>query len=148
MGFLRKETDRHIFNQYVVRVSHRDELQVYLQKKGVGTEIYYPVPMHLQECFANLGYESGRFPETERAANQTLALPIHPELTEEQAQFVVACISEFFQQHLARARVDHLETAEASFGAASPANYGARSDSHPHLTDMDEAVAVAASREK
>lgn len=88
--------DRHIFNQYVIRVPARDELQAYLQKKGVGTEVYYPVPMHLQECFAYLGYAAGAFPESERAAKETLALPIYPELTESQAQFVVACIREFF----------------------------------------------------
>jgi dTDP-4-amino-4,6-dideoxygalactose transaminase len=89
-------TDRHIFNQYVIRVSRRDELQAHLQKNGVGTEVYYPVPMHLQECFAYLGHTVGAFPESERAANETLALPIHPELTESQARFVVESIREFF----------------------------------------------------
>ena len=88
--------NRHIFNQYVIRVSDRDELQAHLKKKGVGTEVYYPVPMHLQECFAYLGHKAGAFPESERAAKETLALPIHPELTEPQAQFVVDCICEFF----------------------------------------------------
>jgi dTDP-4-amino-4,6-dideoxygalactose transaminase len=91
-------TDRHIFNQYVIRVSGRDELQVHLQKNGVGTEVYYPVPMHLQECFAYLGYTAGAFPESERAAKETLALPIYPELTESQAHFVVECISEFLMR--------------------------------------------------
>lgn len=89
-------TDRHIFNQYVIRASNRDELQVYLQKKGVGTEVYYPVPMHLQECFAYLGHAAGAFPESERAAKETLALPVHPELTEPQARYVVDCIRDFF----------------------------------------------------
>ncbi|HTR39637.1 MAG TPA: DegT/DnrJ/EryC1/StrS family aminotransferase [Bryobacteraceae bacterium] len=89
-------TDRHIFNQYVVRVSSRDALQSHLQKNGVGTEVYYPVPMHLQECFAYLGHAEGSFPESERAAKETLALPIHPELTEPQARFVVECVREFF----------------------------------------------------
>jgi dTDP-4-amino-4,6-dideoxygalactose transaminase len=89
-------TDRHIFNQYVIRVPGRNDLQAALQKKGVGTEVYYPVPMHLQECFAYLGHGLGSFPESERAANETLALPIHPELTEQQAQYVVECIREFF----------------------------------------------------
>src|SRR5271157_4723850 len=87
--------DRHIFNQYVIRVPRRDELQVYLQKQGVGTEVYYPVPLHLQECFAYLRHSTGAFPESERAAKETLALPIYPELSESQAQFVVACIREF-----------------------------------------------------
>jgi dTDP-4-amino-4,6-dideoxygalactose transaminase len=89
-------TDRHIFNQYVIRVEGRDELQAHLQKNGVGTEVYYPVPMHLQECFTYLGHTVGAFPESERAAKETLALPIHPELTESQAEFVVGCIREFF----------------------------------------------------
>lgn len=89
---------RHIFNQYVVRVSGRDELQAFLQKKGVGTEVYYPVPMHLQECFAYLGHKAGAFPESERAAKETLALPIYPELTAAQAQYVVDCLREFCSQ--------------------------------------------------
>lgn len=89
-------TDRHIFNQYVIRAPKRNELQAFLQKRGVGTEVYYPVPMHLQECFANLGFKAGDFPESERAAKETLALPIHPELTEDQARYVVASITEFY----------------------------------------------------
>ena len=88
--------DRHIFNQYVIRVSGRDELQAYLKMKGVGTEVYYPVPMHLQECFAYLGHRAGAFPESERAAKETLALPIYPELTESQAEYVLECLREFF----------------------------------------------------
>ena len=89
--------ERHIFNQYVVRVQQRDELQEWLRKEGVGTEVYYPVPMHLQECFAYLGYHAGAFPETERAAKETLALPIYPELKQSQSNFVVECISKFFE---------------------------------------------------
>jgi dTDP-4-amino-4,6-dideoxygalactose transaminase len=92
-------SDRHIFNQYVVRVSDRNDLQAALQKKGVGTEVYYPVPMHLQECFAYLGHATGSFPESERAANETVAIPIHPELTDLQAHFVVQCIREFLTQN-------------------------------------------------
>lgn len=87
---------RHIFNQYVIRLSGRDEMQAFLQKKGVGTEVYYPVPMHLQECFAYLGHKAGAFPESERAAKETLALPVYPELTEPQAQYVVESLREFF----------------------------------------------------
>jgi dTDP-4-amino-4,6-dideoxygalactose transaminase len=90
-------TDRHIFNQYVIRVANRDRLRSALEAKGVGTEIYYPVPMHSQECFAYLGHAEGDFPESERAAKETLALPIYPELTDQQAQCVVQCVRESLQ---------------------------------------------------
>jgi dTDP-4-amino-4,6-dideoxygalactose transaminase len=90
--------DRHIFNQYVIRVPARDELQAHLQKKGIGTEVYYPVPMHLQECFTYLGHTAGAFPESERAAKETLALPIYPELTESQAEYVVESVRGFFDE--------------------------------------------------
>ena len=88
-------TTRHVFNQYVVRVSDRDGLQRALKQRGVGTEVYYPVPMHLQECFRYLRHEPGAFPESERAARETLALPIHPELSDEQATHVVDAIREW-----------------------------------------------------
>ena len=87
--------DRHTFNQYVIRVSDRDALQASLKAKGVGTEVYYPVPMHLQECFAYLGHHSGAFPESERAAEETMALPIGPELSDEQASYVADCLGAF-----------------------------------------------------
>jgi len=87
---------RHIFNQYVIRTGRRDPLRAALQGEGVGTEIYYPVPLHLQECFSYLGQGAGSFPESERAAAETLALPVYPELTEAQARQVVECIAEFF----------------------------------------------------
>ena len=92
-------TERHIFNQYVIRVPERDRLRLFLHDRGVGTEIYYPVPMHLQECFGYLGIGKGAFPESERAAEETLALPIYPELTEQQARYVVGAIQEFFEQN-------------------------------------------------
>jgi dTDP-4-amino-4,6-dideoxygalactose transaminase len=88
---------RHIFNQYVVRFNQREVVKDYLKQVQVGTEIYYPVPMHMQECFANLGYKPGDFPESEAAARETLALPIYPELTTSQQQRVVDAVVSCYQ---------------------------------------------------
>jgi dTDP-4-amino-4,6-dideoxygalactose transaminase len=86
---------RHIFNQYVIRTANRDQLREHLKHQQVGTEVYYPVPMHLQECFQDLGYHAGDFPESERAANTSLALPVFPELTGAQKQHIVDALTSF-----------------------------------------------------
>jgi len=90
---------RHVWNQYILRVlgGHRDGLKDHLAEQGIGTDIYYPVPLHMQECFADLGCKEGELPHTERAALETLALPIYPELEEEQIRYVASTIIKFLK---------------------------------------------------
>jgi len=87
----------HIYNQYIIRSQKRDELKKYLTDNEIGNEIYYPVPFHLQECYVNLNHKVGDFPEAEKASLTCLALPVYPELTHEQQEFVVQKIKEFVQ---------------------------------------------------
>ncbi len=86
----------HIFHQYVIRASRRDELRAYFASRRIGTEIYYPLPLHLQKCFSYLGYREGDLPESERAAREVLALPMFPELTADEQRYVVESIAEFY----------------------------------------------------
>jgi dTDP-4-amino-4,6-dideoxygalactose transaminase len=89
---------RHVYNQFVVRARDRDGLRSFLGDRGIGTEIYYPQPMHLQACFENWGYRRGSYPEAEAAAAESLAIPIYPELTETMQATVVEAIADFYQQ--------------------------------------------------
>jgi dTDP-4-amino-4,6-dideoxygalactose transaminase len=86
----------HIYHQYVIRVQQRDPLREFLKERGVGSEVYYPVPLHMQKCFAYLGYSPGDLPEAERAAGEVLALPMFPELEEDEQRYVVESIAEFY----------------------------------------------------
>jgi dTDP-4-amino-4,6-dideoxygalactose transaminase len=94
----RRKGDRHIFNQYVIRTPKRDELRKYLGDQGVQTEIYYPLSLHMQECFKDLGYKPGDFPESEKAAADTVALPIYPELPPAHQERVVSVIRDFLNR--------------------------------------------------
>ena len=94
---LPEDVPGHIYNQFVIRVPNRNKLQPFLKDKEIGTEVYYPVALHEQACFKDLGYKRGDFPHAERAADETLALPIYPELTETQQAYVVDQIKAFYQ---------------------------------------------------
>ena len=89
---------RHIYNQFVIMVpERRDELRAFLTQAGIGTEVYYPVPLHLQKCFDYLGYQPGDFKHAEKAAQFSLAIPIYPELSDDQLEYVVEQIRTFYQ---------------------------------------------------
>src|SRR5881296_1044340 len=89
--------NEHIFHQYTLRVERRDALQAHLKSKGIGWAVYYPIPLHRQDCFLDLGYKEGRLPVSERAAREVLSLPIYPELTRDQLDTVVGAIREFYR---------------------------------------------------
>jgi dTDP-4-amino-4,6-dideoxygalactose transaminase len=86
----------HTYHQYVIRTKDRGKLQAHLKAKGVGTSVFYPLSLHQQECFADLGYKRGDFPVSEKAAKEVLALPIYPELTAEQQDYIVDSVKEFY----------------------------------------------------
>jgi dTDP-4-amino-4,6-dideoxygalactose transaminase len=87
---------RHIYNQFVIRCERRDELQAFLKENGVGTEVYYPLPLHLQPCFAGLGYKPGDLPVSERLSRESLALPVYPELQADDIEYVVTLLRSFY----------------------------------------------------
>lgn len=89
------ETNTHVYHQYTITTDNRDALKSHLTKKGIGSDIYYPIPLHLQPCFRTLGYQKGDFPVSEEAASKVLALPIYPELSEEQIRYVAQTIRQF-----------------------------------------------------
>ena len=88
----------HIYNQFVIQVPDRDRLQTFLRDQGIGTEVYYPLPLHLQECFASLGYKKGDLPHAEQAALSSLAIPVYPEMKDAQLEYVVSQIAQFYRQ--------------------------------------------------
>jgi dTDP-4-amino-4,6-dideoxygalactose transaminase len=94
---LPEDSAGHIYNQFVIRCARRDQLQNFLKTRGIGTEVYYPIPLHMQKCFADLGYKEGDFPRAEAAAREALALPIYPELSEQQQHHIVGEIKAFYQ---------------------------------------------------
>jgi dTDP-4-amino-4,6-dideoxygalactose transaminase len=88
--------NEHVFNQYTIRAHRRDELRAYLKDKGIGTEVYYPIPLHLQSCYQSLGHHKGAFPVSEQASEEALSLPVYAELTEAQQTYVVDTIRQFY----------------------------------------------------
>ena len=101
-------TNHHIYHQYVIRTPQRDALRSHLTRKEIGTAVYYPLGLHEQECFAYLGYRAGDFPETERAARETMALPMYPELSRDAQRYVAEAIAEFFSPRRGAFQTAHL----------------------------------------
>jgi dTDP-4-amino-4,6-dideoxygalactose transaminase len=93
---LARHGGRHVFHQFMVRAERRDELRAHLAEKGIGSEVYYPIPLHLQECFTPLGYREGDFPIAEQAARELVALPVHPDLADADVERVVSAIADFY----------------------------------------------------
>ncbi|MEO0102443.1 MAG: DegT/DnrJ/EryC1/StrS family aminotransferase, partial [candidate division WOR-3 bacterium] len=89
--------NRSVFNQYVIRTPRMEELRLFLQKRGIATEVYYSLPLHLQSCYRDLGYKKGDFPKAEKASKEVLALPIDLTLKEKERKYVVDCIANFFR---------------------------------------------------
>jgi dTDP-4-amino-4,6-dideoxygalactose transaminase len=94
---LARDGSTHVYNQYTVRAARRDELRRSLDARGIGTGIYYPVPLHLQECFRTLGYARGDFPVSESLSEEVLSLPIYPEVGEQRIRAVAAAIRDFYR---------------------------------------------------
>ena len=88
--------NRHVYNQFVIRCDNRDRLQAYLKEQGIGSEIYYPLPLHLQPCYSDLGYGKGAFPVSEKLAETSLALPVHSELATEDIDSICDAIRSFY----------------------------------------------------
>jgi dTDP-4-amino-4,6-dideoxygalactose transaminase len=95
---------RHVYNQFAIRCSERDALQAYLKQQGIGSEVYYPLPLHLQPCYSDLGYKKGDFPVSEKLAAESLALPVHAELTTDDIDYICDCIRSFYSQACASVR--------------------------------------------
>ncbi|MGH9865815.1 MAG: DegT/DnrJ/EryC1/StrS family aminotransferase, partial [Candidatus Acidiferrales bacterium] len=89
----------HVYNQFVIRVAERDALRAFLKERGIPTEVYYPSPLHLERAYKYLGYQAGAFPAAEAASKQVMALPIYPELREDQQRSIVLAIAEFYETH-------------------------------------------------
>jgi dTDP-4-amino-4,6-dideoxygalactose transaminase len=88
---------RHVYNQFVIRCPRRDALQAWLKEQGIGSEVYYPLPLHLQKCFADLGYQAGDFPVSEKLAREALALPVNPEVSREDITYICDAIASFYR---------------------------------------------------